>query len=248
MQYDEGANSSHFKEFLNKRWVKVVLIIDVLIVLAIIGVLIWHATKTATVNFSVAPIDAKITLNGQGDYKNGTYKLHPGNYEVTVSRDGLESKTFNLELKSGYVTTLAAFLTGENNSFEFYELKDNYASFQKLSEIASADNNQTTDQDTSAEGFIAKFQKAYQLKKEVLPIEDYEYKEDDGTSPQYTTVRDISILATDYDCQKTLCLKVKIKKIDTEDYTSYVDKILQERGFNLNLFEVKYDTDSYHTY
>jgi hypothetical protein len=233
MQYNEGENSSHFKKFLNKRWVKVVLIIDVLIVLAIIGVLIWNATKTATVNFSIAPIDAKITLNGQGDYKNGTYKLHPGNYEVTVSRDGLESKTFDLELKSGYVTTLAAFLTGENNNFEFYELKDNYASFQKLSEIASAGNNQTTDQDTSAEGFIADLKNRQSISK-VLPIKDYIYAEPEINAP----TAGFAIRYGEEGCERTACLLVSYFG---DGYEESVAQAIKDAGYNPTGYQILYE-------
>ena len=239
MQYDEGENSSHFKEFLNKRWVKVVLIIDVLIVLAIIGVLIWNATKTATVNFSIAPIDAKITLNGQDDYKNGTYKLHPGNYEVTVSRDGLESKTFDLELKSGYVTSLAAFLIGENNNFEFYELKDNYASFQKLSEIASAGNNQTTDQDTSAEGFIAKLTEKIAELQSFTTIHHSKYKLDPDSPSGESMELDITIRngSQSGQCKTSTCFEALM--VLTDDKT-LVKNLLQEKGIEADDYEIIY--------
>ncbi len=241
MQYNENENSSHFKEFLNKRWVKVVLIIDVLIVLVIIGVSIWSATKTATVNFSVAPIDAKITLNGQGDYKNDTYKFHPGNYEVTISRDGLESKTFNLELKSGCVTTLAAFLTGENNSFEFYELKDNTASFQKLSEIASTENNQTTDKDTSAEEFVAKFSEKIAKLQSFTTIHYSEYKSNPDSPSERSMEFDITIRngSQSEQCKTSTCFEALMVSTDNR---TLVKNLLQEKGIEADDYEIIYKT------
>lgn len=233
MQYD--GSSSRLKDFLNQRWVKTVFLIDILAIIVIAGILIWNATKTATVTFSVAPLDAKITLSGQGDYENGTYKLHPGNYEVTISRDGLESKTFDLELKSGYVTTLTAFLIGEGNNFEFYELKANYASFQKLSEIASASNNQTTDHDTSAEDFITKFQTLQSFYSTNLPFEYSEYgnSEDGRSILKYgITVR----TSNETSCQKYLCIKAVGNNVEE----AFIKQILTERGFNLEEYEVHY--------
>ncbi len=233
MQYD--GSSSRLKDFLNQRWVKAVFLIDILAIIVIVGILIWNATKTAMVTFSVAPLDAVVTLSGQGDYQNGTYKLHPGNYEVIISHDGLESKIFDLELKSGYVTTLTAFLTGENSSLEFYELKANYTSFQKLAEIASADNNKTTDHDTSAEAFITKFQTLQSFYSANLPFEYSEYgnSEDGRTTLKYG----ITVRTSNEDaCQKFLCIKAVGKNVDQ----AFIGQLLTERGFNLEDYEVHY--------
>ncbi len=238
--YDDGS-TSRLKEFLHKRWVKAVLIVDVLVIIAVIGVLIWNATKTATVNFSVAPIDAKITLNGQGDYQNGTYKLHPGNYEATISRDGLEAKTFNLELKSGYVTTLAAFLTGENGSLEFYELKDNIASYQKLTEIASAGNNQTTDHDTSAEGFIEKFSEKNAVLQSFTTIHHSEYELDPESPSGQSMKFDITIRngKQSDQCKTSTCFEALM--VLTDDKT-LVKNLLQEKGIEADDYEIVYKT------
>ena len=228
MQNDGSVSPA--RAFLRNKWVRLILIIDSVIVIAVIGIIIWNATKTATINFSVAPIDAKIQLNGQGEYYNGSYKLHPGNYTVSISHDGLVTKTFDLELKSGYDTTVTAFLTGENNNLEFYTLKDNFDSFQKLAQIAGKGNNSTTDQDTSAESFIQNFQQAYALWQSELPIRyavhgEYGY-----------LVKDVTIRAS-YDCTLYLCIEALMR--GTED-KNLISSLLEEKGFNVEEYEIKY--------
>ena len=228
MQND--GNVSALKQFFRNKWVRVILVADVLAIIATIGVLIWNATKTATINFSIAPIDAKIQIDGHGEYYNGSYNLHPGNYTVSISHDNLVTKTFNLELKSGYDTTITAFLTGENGNLEFYTLKDNFESFQKLAQIASKGNNATTDQDTSAESFIQNFQQAYALWQSELPIRyavhgEYGY-----------LVKDVTIRAN-YNCIHYLCIEALMRGTDDEDLVS---SLLEEKGFNLEEYEIEY--------
>lgn len=67
---------------------------------------------------------------------------------------------------------MSTFLT--DGSGEFYELKENYGSFQKLSEIASTGNNKTIDNDTSLEDFIARMNDILSISK-ILPIKGYVY-------------------------------------------------------------------------
>ena len=220
------------KAFLRNKWVRLALIIDFLAIIAVIGILIWNATKTATINFSVAPVDAKIQIDGRGEYYNGSYQVHPGTHEITISHDGLTTKTFTMDLKSGYSATLTAFLS-DNGNFDFYTLKDNYASFEKLTEIASSSNNTTTDHDTSAEQFISDFQQNYQLYQNALPTEIYNYQEVNGT---YTTTQYI-VLSASSECQKILCIEAKMVITDDQDSVS---KFLTAKGFNLDFYEVKY--------
>lgn len=239
MQND--GSTSAFRQFLRNKWVRLILIIDAVAIIAIIGVIIWNTTKTATINFSIAPVDAKIQIDGQGEYYNGSYQVHPGNHTITISHDGLISKTFTMDLKSGYDTTLTTFLKGEGDNFDFYTLRDNYESFQKLSKIASAGNNLTTDEDPSASDFIQNFERNYELYQTILPINYSNQIETilpDG-SPWYVTTRAFNIeRSSSSECQKTLCLKAVISILDDNNFIS---EILQEKGFELNFCEVKYE-------
>lgn len=237
MQNEDGSISPA-RAFFRNKWVRIVLIIDVIVLLIIIGLAIRNATKTSTINFNITPIDATISINGDTKYTNGQYAMTPGTYKITISHEGLESKTITVDLAPQYSTTVTTFLAGADNNFEFYELKENHESLQKLQEIASVNNNITTDQDISAADFIADFQKAYQLYQNELPISYYEYKETAGSSPKYTTTKDISIMSSD-ECQKTLCLKAVMFMTDDKNF---VENLLSEKGFDLKIFEVIYET------
>lgn len=232
MQNDGSVSA--VKAFFRNRWVRAILIIDVLAIIAIVGVIVWNATKNSTINFNVTPIGAKIQIDGQGEYYNGSYQIHPGTHEITISHDSLTTKTFTLDLQPGYSTTLVAFLSN-NGDFDFYTLKGNYGSFQKLAEIAAASNNLTTDQDTSAYQFIADYQQAYSLWQNNLPIEYSDYGPADGGWTKLdkgVTIR----TSSDDDCQLTLC----INAIYIGASIDFVNQLLIDNGFNLEDYEIKY--------
>ena len=233
MQNSEGT--SQFTQFLHKKWVRAVLIINALTIILIVGIVIFNATKTATVVFDIAPVDATIQLNKHGDYHNGTYKVHPGTYEITISREGLDSKTINIELKSNYSTNISTFLSQEGK-FDFYEQKANFESYQKLAQIASAENNYTTDHDSSAEEFIARYNHAYQLYRDKLPINYVAYREEPRSRSGQTLDKDITIRSSTQ-CEKTLCIEALMALTDDK---SLVKTLLQEKGMDIEDYEVIY--------
>lgn len=71
---NEGV--SPLKAFFQNRWVRVVLVIDIVIIAAIIGIIIYNATKNAIISFAIAPIDATITVNGNSSYSNGSQIIY----------------------------------------------------------------------------------------------------------------------------------------------------------------------------
>ena len=241
--FGTADNVSPLKQFFRNKWVKLIIAIDIIAVIAVIAILINNATKTAVINFNVAPVDAKIQLGGQGDYGNGSYQVHPGNYEITITRDGLEPKTFNLDLQSGYNTTLTAFLKGANDNFDFYTYKVNYDSLQKLISIASEGNNQTTDQDSSAEAFIAGYQKAAQLYN-MLPMIDKtpsKYGEGAGINYEY----DILKIADGSDlekCSHVLCLYITDTSGEKEEFAL---SVIEKFGYNPNSYQIIYEKVPY---
>lgn len=232
---NDFRDASPVRSFFRNKWVRLILILDILAIVAVIGIIIWNNTKTATINFSIAPLDAKIQIDGTGEYYNGSYQVHPGTHTITISHDGLEPKTFTMDLASGYNTTLTTFLAGADNNFDFYTLKDSYGSFQQLAAIASYLNNLTTDQDTSAESFISNFQYNYDLYQTALPID---YIEREGVGRNRSLVLDITIKAN-YDdvCTKLLCVKALMALTDDK---SIVDRLLREKGFNPEVLQIEY--------
>ena len=234
MQND--GSESQLKAFFKNKWVRIVLAIDALIVVSLIGVAIWNATRTATIVFNVAPIDAKIMV-GSDHYENGSFRIHPGTYDVTVSRDGLKTKTFSLELGSGDVVNFSIFLKTEDNNFDFYTLWDNYASFRKLAEIGSKGDNSTFDSDFSAESFISDYQKEYDLFiSDILPIE---YSEYEWAEHGRTLIKDVTIRRGNAEiCEKMLCLEVLTALTRDEDL---IRNLLVDNGLNPENYEIHYE-------
>ena len=241
----DAGDASPIKQFFRNKWVRLILIVDVITIIVVIAIIVNNATKTATINFNIAPVDASIQIGatGGGGYTNGSYNLHPGTYDITISHDGLESKTFTLDLQSGYSTTLTTFLTGEGNNFDFYTLKDNYDSLQKLIAIASQDSNITTDHDTSAEQFIADFQHNHQFLS-LSPIVDKtpsKYGKGAGIRYEYDTLKIEDGFSLEQ-CTHVLCLRITDTSGEKEKYALSVVKKL---GYDPDAFQVIYEKVPY---
>lgn len=106
-------------------------------------------------------------------------------------------------------------------------------SYKKLEEIASSNNNITTDYDTSAESFIARFQEDYEAFTTKLPIDYSETVFHDGF---YEIKNSINVIAKD-DCAKTLCLQVHTTSTNNEES---IKSQIQEKGINVEDFEIEY--------
>ena len=190
------------------------------------------ATETATINFNIVPADATVTINGSGDYKNNgpAYSFFPGTYEVQISHPDLDTKTLTINLEPNSNLTVTTFLSKDNN-FYYYTLYGNYGNFYKLASIASAQDNQTTDNDTSAETFIKKYQEQYDLYTTELPVTYSEFTSK-GSLSKYITVR------KGYNCKRTLCLSATI--FDENDKEK-VAELLRTKKFNVEDFEIEYN-------
>lgn len=232
---EDAGSESQVKNFFKNKWVRLVLVIDVLVIVFIIGVAIWNATKTATLIINVAPVDAKVQV-GSDVYSNGTYKVHPGTYDISVSKDGLDTKTFTVDVGANDAIDFAVFLKAGEKDFNYYTMMNNYESFRKLAEIASAVSNNTFDNDTSAEAFVTDFQKKYNLYESgVLPIEYTTYDVIDGTR---VLTADVTIRrGTEDICEKTLCLEALMAL--TND-NNLINNLLTDNGLNPADYEIHY--------
>ena len=231
----QDGSSTPIKEFFRNKYVRLFLIFDFLAIIAVIAIAIYNSTKNAIIELVVAPIDATISINGNSSYHNGTFRIHPGTYEIVISYDGLDSKSFSIKLEPNSSTAIITFLT-ENGNLDFYELKDNYSSYLMLSKIASSSDNRTTDRDTSAEAFITKFEKNYSLYQSKLPINHTEYEliDNKDTMVYNLAIRQASDKSS---CTKYLCIEAIM--ILTDD-KNLVNSMLKDAGFNLEDFEVEY--------
>ena len=238
----EGTLISNF--FRNK-WVWLVLAINLIAIIVVIFLSSNEAAKTAVVSFIVAPVDAEITVNGSGNYNNDgeAYYFAPGSYEVKISHESLNTKTFTVNLEAGHNTTIIAFLSKDGN-FDFYKYGENANSYYELAEIASKGSNQTIDGDTSAESFIENMQNNFNLFSEYLPIMDRTPTGrglEDGMSYQYDTllIEDGSSLDN---CEKLLCLYVTDTSGEKEQYAM---DVIHKFGFDTDLCQVIYEKVNY---
>ena len=237
----DGGTESLAKRFFKSKWVWGVIALNIALIIAIIILMIIKATKTSTIVFSIAPVDATISVNGDTSYNNGSYPITPGQYEIQISHDDLEPKSFTLDIKPDTTVTLATFLSDHEKSLSFYELVGNSTSMQKLQELASAGNNITTDQDTSAEEYIKQYNAKRELLNLALPIDHNEYQpsQDSPTGQEISlsiTIRNGNV--TD-ECVSTLCINVLMVLTDNKELAK---KLMLEKGINPDEYEIIYKT------
>ena len=227
-------DNSPLKNFFGNKWVRLALILDVLIVITFVVIIIMNLSKTSTITLDVTPLDAKIQLNG-AEYQNGTVAIAPGTYEVKISRDGLDSKTFSITIETGDNLTIAAFLKSGTNDFSFYKLKENLDSFFELENIASANNNKTYDKDSSAEEFVAYYRGIYKTLSTKFPIEHQEYTE---TANGRELVKDVTIKPVyDEECKTSTCIKAFMLGTDDKEF---IKSLIEKKGLKVEDYEVYY--------
>lgn len=221
--------------FFRNKWVRLILVLDVVIIISIIVVLIINSTKQSIITFNVVPADSQISLNGKSGYSNGSYRLAPGVYDVEISHEGFDTKNFKVDLGKDDISTIITFLH-QGDNFDFYTLRDNIGDYLNLAEIASAGYNQTTDQDISAEGFIDKINYNTKLYQEELPIDYTEYMRSENKDIMAYNIA-IRRAIDKNSCTKYLCIEAIM--ILTDD-KNIVNSMLEDAGFNLEDFEIEY--------
>lgn len=225
----QDGSVAPIKAFFRNKWVILTLIFDVALIIFTAVLAIMDANKESVITFNIVPSNAQIAVNGKSGYSNGSYRFLPGVYEITVSYPDLNTKTFTTELKKHDIATITTYLHQDGN-FDYYRLRENLGDFITLSQIAAVGYNQTTDQDASAESFIADFQKNYELYSSVLPVTYSEY-DNNGKLIKYLSAR------ASYSCDITLCLKANIYNTDDK---ALINAMLADAGFNVEDFEIEY--------
>ena len=231
MQNNEGL--SPIQIFFRNKWVRLSLVIDSILIIVLIGVLIWQNTKVSTLNLNIVPNDSVISINGDSRYQNGQYNVTPGTYNITLTHTDLEPKTFTIDISPHHVASITTFLSDQDHTFNFYKLRSNYSSYLKLTEIASAENNFTTDHDNSAEDFIQRFQESYNTFTTKLPID---YSESTGYGPNLEIQKNITLKAN-YNCSLTLCIQALAAGTSSKEL---INQILLDNGFNTEDFQIEY--------
>lgn len=224
---------SPIRAFFQNKWVRLFLVIDIIILIILTLTLVWQATKVSVINLDIIPSDTAISINGNNSYNNGQYSITPGSYNVTLSHEGLETKTLTVDIPPNHVVSISTFLSDKDKSFDYYKLRKNLDSFNRLKTLASSENNLTTDHDASAETFIQNFQTSYSDFITKLPIE---YRESSGYGYTLSIQKNITLEAA-YDCNYTLCIRALVVGTDSKDF---INNLLREKGINPEDFEIEY--------
>ncbi len=228
-----NGNEPLLKAFFRNKWIRAILVANIIAVAVVVFLTVRQSAKTSTIDFNIVPINSTISVNGDTHYSNGQYSIEPGNYEIVISREGLESKSLSINIEPKHFVSVVTFLSDADKNFDYYKLKENYESYQQLKTIASADSNKTTDGDTSAQEFITKFERILSI-KEKLPIKAFLYKDPNlGTSSAGFSIKD----GFGVGCEKIACLLVSYYG---KDYEDEVAKKIKEAGYNPDDYELIY--------
>ncbi len=237
---NEGEVSA-LRSFFRRKWVRIVLVLDILIIIVLIAIMAINANKTVKIKFEVTPLSSTILMNGV-KYENGTYTVDPGKYEIQISHEGMDTKTFEVKLEAQDNLFMTTYLS-DDGKFGFYELKENYPDFEVLRSMASAGDNRTFDHDTSAMKFIKDFDDNYTL-MEKLPVinqEPSKYGLEYGVGYEYDVLTIMDGADLD-ECVKTLCLYVTDTLGGREQYAK---SLIDRMGYDANDYQIIYEQVGY---
>ncbi len=181
-------------------------------VLIIIGSILYNIFKNARLTIIVAPTDAEVYINGSRK-GSGTIDTFPGKVNIRISKDGMDTKEFTVDLESHKTATVYAYLT-QDGSLDYY--KDDKASYEILKLIADED----------ADKFIQEQERIVSIRS-ILPLSRYTSGSNGrtgGMSGSETLIED----ATNEDCKKIICLKLT----DNTGSDETAKALLKENGYD----------------
>ena len=206
------------KPIFKRKETWIVISIVVVAILVVVLVLVLKPHNSANLSISVAPADAKITIDGN-DYTNGLYReMAPGQYTATISKDGFEEKTVNLELKNDEVTRISEYLKQLEQGLDYYETDSN--SLLALREYA----------DTHEDAEVKKFLEEHDRKLRIKEILSIEYEEE-LTGDFYV----VDYLENSPGCVKSFCLTVNAS---SDAYVETAFSVLKIHGYDAKDYEI----------
>lgn len=90
-----------------------------LLVAIILVLWLFDLRKTATIDILIAPRSANIDIGGK-TFQNGTHKIKPGTYEVSITKDGFTPHQATITLESGETANLYTYLLPPDGSYQWY--------------------------------------------------------------------------------------------------------------------------------
>ncbi len=234
-------NRSSVAEFFRNKWVRLIIILDIIAIIVVVIFTVFNVMKTSVLYFNITPLDATISVNGDSNYANGSYRMLPGDYEIAISHEGMTTKTFNVELGGDSIVNIVTYLAGEDGGFEFYELRDNYSSYVELAGIASAENNVTTDGDTSAEEFVAEMEERLSLMDKLPLVRQIPHLLSNGARHIDRILVENGVEMLEDGCTSILCLYADYYDDGAiDDYKQAVKDLIIEAGYNPIDYEIIY--------
>lgn len=202
-----------------KRIVKLILVIVIPIAIIVpVIFLIISIGKSATLNILVTPLDSTVSING-ANYANGTYRFFPGEVSVKIEHEGLDTKEYNIELKSSTTTLLYDYLSS-GEDFSYYE--SHPADYKALKFVY----------DDTALDFINKRERANSI-TDILPLNAIKYY----PPTNYKII--VKNASQESNCTSLVCLKI----FDDSDGRFASADLLREYGYDINDYQVFYASE-----
>ena len=168
--------------------------------------------KDAELYVLVAPSTATIKIDGH-KVKNGRVPIRSGEHKVVVSADGLETKEQSFTISKGETKSL--YLTGQNNSFDYYKYYPD--EIENLALVA--------DGDEAAEA-VSKLRHIVTI-RELLPY-----------TIGYDSGRKTATLSLGTKCSKAFCLK---ETDENTDMQKQMREEIKSLGYNADDYEIIYE-------
>ena len=197
---------------------------NIVAVIVVIGVIVSHFSKTATIDIKVAPIDATIKLNGRQYDNLSQHDIAPGHYRVEISMDNMQSVSYDINLEKNGFVRINTYLKDTNDSYDYYlsHPDDEYL----LEAVAPPD-------DAKAQVFIKKYKKMASL-NDHLPIDVSEYTEDFAYYTQYSIRENTTI----EECDKIICITIEDNTGGNEEQAK---KKIQDLGYDPADYRIDYE-------
>ncbi len=201
-------------ETIRKHWImSLTILLDVIIVIILIVLGLKKASQTATLNLKLAPSKAVMIIDGK-QYQTGIHKITPGNYKITVTAEGFDTKTLDIELKANEITKFYDYLMPKEDNLNYYA--SNTVDYEALKAVGN---------DETAKEMI----KILSI-KEILPIKWTHI----AGREQFIFME----IKENPDCNQLLCLTVLNDNTPGHEAST---KKLVEKGYNPDDYKITYE-------
>lgn len=218
-------NNSIVKSGRSKAKVVAIAVVAVVLLAAIILICLKNL-KSAKLSIMLAPYDSAVAKIDGKEYKSGTYSFMPRqNVTVTISAPGFEEKTVIVNLEKKHTATVYEYLKNNENGLEYALKSDNDTKILTL----------LGNRDKEAQEIIKRSKKNKLIVSELPITKYYSNHPTGGSEAAYPKMHILNAKQQGYECKRSICLLVTGQKGND------AEKVLAERGYNIEDFEVFYE-------